>query len=116
MAKQSYFRVSARAENRITVMYVIAENLKINNVLHNGRSYQPMDAGTSTVKKMGDMEIIEPSGLRLTFTDNGVVPDFVPLSECCEICNDPRMINENGVLKCVVCHGINHIEYKSNDS
>ena len=75
-----------------------------------------MDAGTSTVKRMGDMEIIEPSGLRLTFTDNGVVPDFVPLSECCEICNDPRMINENGVLKCVVCHGINHIEYKSNDS
>ncbi len=53
------------------------------------------------------MEIIEPSGLRLTFTDNGVVPDFVPFSECCEICNDPRMINENGVLKCVVCHGIN---------
>ncbi len=116
MARQSYFKVSAKAENRITVMFVIAESLKINNALPNGRSYQRMDAGTSTVKKMGDMEIIEPSGLRLTFTDNGVVPDFVPLSECCEICNDPRMINENGVLKCVVCHGINHIEYKSNDS
>ncbi len=47
--------------------------------------------GFLMVKFMGDMEIIEPSGLRLTFTDSGVVPDFVPLSECCEICNDPRI-------------------------
>ncbi len=28
------------------------------NALHNGRSYQPMDAGTSTVKKMGETMLI----------------------------------------------------------
>jgi hypothetical protein len=58
MARQSYFKVSAKAENRITVMFVIAESLKINNALPNGRSYQRMDAGTSTVKKMGETMLI----------------------------------------------------------
>lgn len=60
---------------------------------------------------MGDMEIIKPDGLRLKFTDNGIVPDIVPLSECCEMCNDPRMIHVEGLLKCVGCGVINRIDY-----
>jgi hypothetical protein len=63
------------------------------------------------VKTMGDMEIIDPSGLRATFTDKGVELDIVPLSECCEMCNDPRMITVDGVRKCVSCECVNHIDY-----
>lgn len=60
---------------------------------------------------MGDMEIIRPDGLRLRFEQNGVVPDIVPLSECCELCNDPRMVHVEGLLKCVGCGVINRIDY-----
>jgi len=60
---------------------------------------------------MGDMEIITTDGLRLRFTDNGIVPDIVPLSECCELCNDPRMVHVEGLLKCVGCGVINRIDY-----
>lgn len=59
---------------------------------------------------MGDMEMIDSSGLRATFTDDGVVLDVVPQSECCEVCNDPRLINEQGIKKCVSCGCINHID------
>lgn len=59
---------------------------------------------------MGDMEIIDSTGLRATFTDEGVKLDVVPLSECCEFCNDPRLINEDGVKKCFSCGCINHID------
>ena len=65
---------------------------------------------------MGDMEMIYPDGLKLTFTDEGVVPDIVDLSQCCEVCNDPRMVNLNGIKTCVACHSINHINYGLNDS
>jgi hypothetical protein len=65
---------------------------------------------------MGDMEMIYPDGLKLTFTDEGVVPDIVSLSQCCEVCNDPRMVNLNGIKTCVACHSINHINYGLNDS
>ena len=60
---------------------------------------------------MGDLEIIKADGLRLKFIDNGVVPDIVPLSECCELCNDPRMVHVEGLLKCVGCGVINRIDY-----
>jgi len=58
---------------------------------------------------MGNLEIIEPSGLRATFTDEGVALDIVPLSECCEMCNDPRVMTVEGVKKCVACGCVNHI-------
>lgn len=61
------------------------------------------------------MEMIDPNGVRATFTDHGVKIDFVPLSECCEVCNDPRMMNNNGVRTCVSCGCINHIEYKAHE-
>ena len=70
-----------------------------------------MDAGSLMVKTMGDMEMIDPSGLRATFTDKGIALDVVPLSECCEMCNDPRMITVDGVRKCVSCECVNHIDY-----
>jgi hypothetical protein len=60
---------------------------------------------------MGDLEIVRPDGLRLRFEQNGVVPDIVPLSECCELCNDPRMVHVEGLLKCVGCGVINRIDY-----
>lgn len=59
---------------------------------------------------MGDMEMIDATGMRATFTDTGVELDIVPLSECCESCNDPRMMNIDGVRKCVACGCINHID------
>jgi hypothetical protein len=60
---------------------------------------------------MGDLEIVRADGLRLRFEQNGVVPDIVPLSECCELCNDPRMVHVEGLLKCVGCGVINRIDY-----
>lgn len=72
-----------------------------------------MATGTSLVRMtehMGDMEMIYPDGLRKTFTDKGVELDLVLLSECCEMCNDPRTVNIDGIRTCVVCHNINHID------
>ena len=69
-----------------------------------------MDAGFLMVKTMGDMEMIDATGMRATFTDNGVVLDVVPMAECCEMCNDPRLITVHGIKKCVACGCINHIE------
>lgn len=72
-----------------------------------------MEIGTSLVRMtelMGDMEMIYPNGLKKTFTDKGVELDLVPLSECCEMCNDPRTVNIDGIRTCVVCHNINHID------
>lgn len=60
------------------------------------------------------MEMIDPSGLRATFTDKGIALDVVPLSECCEMCNDPRMMTIEGVRKCVRCKCVNHIQYGHN--
>jgi hypothetical protein len=64
---------------------------------------------------MGDMEMIDKYGVKATFTDNGVELDIVPISECCEVCNDPRMLNINGVRKCAGCGCVNHIDYKPNE-
>jgi len=61
--------------------------------------------------KMGDMEMIDEHGVKATFKDDGVHLDIVPLSECCEMCNDPRMINMDGVKVCPYCTSINHIDY-----
>jgi hypothetical protein len=71
---------------------------------------------TRMTELMGDMEIIYPDGVKLTFTDEGVIPDIVPLAQCCEFCNDPRMTNENGIRTCVGCGCINHIDYRLNES
>ena len=56
------------------------------------------------------MEMIDANGVRATFTDDGVVVDIVPLSECCEMCNDPRIMTEAGVKKCVRCGCTNYID------
>lgn len=64
---------------------------------------------------MGDMEMIDKYGVKATFTDNGVELDIVPMNECCEWCNDPRMLNINGVRKCAGCGCVNHIDYKPNE-
>ena len=61
--------------------------------------------------KMGEMEMIDEHGVRATFKETGVELDIVPLHECCEICNDPRMLDINGVKMCKSCNGVNHIDY-----
>jgi hypothetical protein len=60
---------------------------------------------------MGDMEMIYPDRLKLVFTDEGVTADFVNLSDCCELCNEPRMVHEGDLLKCVSCGVINHVDF-----
>jgi hypothetical protein len=75
-----------------------------------GLSYLQMGVGSLTVKTMGDMEMIDATGMKAIFTDNGVVLDVVPMSECCEMCNDPRLMTVDGIKKCVACGCINHIE------
>ena len=78
----------------------------------NGLSKPQMEFGTLRKDtKMGDMEMIDEHGVKATFKDDGVHLDIVPLSECCEMCNDPRMINMDGVKVCPVCTSINHIDY-----
>lgn len=74
-----------------------------------------MENGFTLGVTMGDMEMIDQHGVRATFTDNGVELDIVPISECCEVCNDPRMLNINGVRKCAGCGCVNHIVYKPNE-
>jgi len=94
-----------KIKNLITVMYAL------NQLVHLcGLKSQVMDIGTLRTQKMGDMEMIDATGMKATFTDNGVVLDIVPLSECCEMCNDPRLMTVDGIKKCVACGCINHIE------
>jgi hypothetical protein len=61
---------------------------------------------------MGELEIIQSDGLRIKIDQyEQVVADIVPFNECCELCNDPRMINTDGIRKCVGCGVVNHIDY-----
>ena len=64
---------------------------------------------------MGDMEMIDKHGVKAIFTDDGVKIELVPDSERCDICNDPRIINEEGVYKCVACGCINRIDYNHHE-
>lgn len=64
---------------------------------------------------MGYVEIITESGVKVQIDQHEVVTvDQVPLSECCELCNDPRMIHEGELLKCVGCGVVNRIDYNHN--
>lgn len=49
------------------------------------------------------MEMIDKHGVKATFTDAGVELDIVPFDQCCQFCNDPRILSENGLRKCVGC-------------
>ena len=60
------------------------------------------------------MEMIYPDRMKLVFTDDGVTADFVNLSDCCELCNEPRMVHEGDLLKCLSCGVINHVDFGHN--
>ena len=61
---------------------------------------------------MGYVEIVTKSGIKIQIDQHETVTvDQVPLSECCELCNDPRMVHDEGLLKCVGCGVINRIDY-----
>ena len=59
---------------------------------------------------MGDMEMIDPNGIRTTFTDNGLVFDEVPIVERCDACNDPRISRLDGIATCLGCGCVNVIK------
>ena len=56
---------------------------------------------------MGELQIIDGSGLTATFRDNGVIVE--PSVEHCELCNDDRLLHEGDLLRCFSCHAINRI-------
>ncbi len=85
------------------VMSAVVANLKINNARLNGLSYQPMADGILKARAMGDLEMIDPNGVRATFTDKGIEVDIVPSNECCEICGDARMLTHEDYVKCFRC-------------
>jgi hypothetical protein len=61
---------------------------------------------------MGYVEIVTESGIKIQIDQHETITvDQVPLSECCELCNDPRMVHDEGLLKCVGCGVINRIDY-----
>jgi len=51
---------------------------------------------------MGDMIMIDGSGLTATFTDNGVKVE--PSTIYCDTCNDDRLLHEGDLLRCYSCH------------
>ena len=61
---------------------------------------------------MGELQIIDGSGLTATFTDNGVIIE--PSVEHCELCNDDRLLHEGDLLRCYSCHAINRIPQMPN--
>jgi hypothetical protein len=61
---------------------------------------------------MGDMELIFPDGVKVTIDqDERVTFTLVDFRDCCELCNDPRMVHEGELVKCAGCGCINHIDY-----
>jgi len=58
---------------------------------------------------MGYLEIIDGSGLKATFDDDGVSVIPTGLSEKCDSCNDDRLLREGDLLKCYNCGCINRI-------
>ena len=58
---------------------------------------------------MGELQIIDGSGLTATFTDNGVKVE--PSTVVCDNCNDDRLLHEGDLLRCYSCHAINRIPY-----
>ena len=60
---------------------------------------------------MGDMEMIYPNGVKITLSELGNMAEIVDLKDCCELCNDPRMVHEGDLIKCYSCGVINHIDF-----
>jgi molybdenum cofactor biosynthesis enzyme MoaA len=58
---------------------------------------------------MGYLEIIDGSGLKATFDDDGVSVVPTGLNEKCDSCNDDRLLHEGDLLRCYSCHTINRI-------
>jgi hypothetical protein len=58
---------------------------------------------------MGELIIIDGSGLKATFNDDGVSVVPTGLAEKCDACNDDRLLHEGDLLKCYNCGCINRI-------
>ena len=49
---------------------------------------------------MGYVEFIKPDGTKVTVANDEIIVDVVNLKDCCELCNDPRMVHEGELVKC----------------
>jgi hypothetical protein len=58
---------------------------------------------------MGYLEIIDGSGLKATFDDDGVSVVPTGQAEKCDSCNDDRLLHEGDLLRCYSCGCINRI-------
>ena len=60
---------------------------------------------------MGFVEIVKPDGTKVVIGNDQIVVDLISFKDCCEMCNDPRMIHVGELVKCAGCGCINHIDY-----
>lgn len=60
---------------------------------------------------MGFVEITNKNGHRVVIHNDEVIVDQVNFKDCCELCNDPRMVHVGELVKCVGCGVINRIDY-----
>lgn len=60
---------------------------------------------------MGFVVITNKNGHQVMIHDDTITHDVVAFKDCCELCNDPRMVHEGELVKCVGCGCINHIDY-----
>ena len=60
---------------------------------------------------MGELQIIDGSGLTATFTDSEVKVE--PSTVVCDNCNDDRLLHEGDLLRCYACRAINRIPFNA---
>ena len=60
---------------------------------------------------MGELQIIDGSGLTAIFTDSGVKVE--PSTVVCDNCNDDRLLHEGDLLRCYACRAINRIPFNA---
>jgi len=60
---------------------------------------------------MGFVVITNKDGHQVLIHNDEITHDIVDFKDCCELCNDPRMVHEGELVKCVGCGCINHIDY-----
>jgi hypothetical protein len=65
---------------------------------------------------VGYVEFIKPDGTKVTVENDQVIVDVINFKDCCELCNDPRMVHEGELVKCVGCGCVNHIDYGWNNA
>jgi hypothetical protein len=63
---------------------------------------------------VGFVEWVKPDGTMVHIENDTVTLDVINFKDCCELCNDPRMVHEGDLVKCVGCGCINHVDFGHN--